>query len=116
MLWAVQGLILFWVGREQKVKFYEYLSFIILPLAFFSLCEDWSNYHNEMLIFINPIFFTTLLVGTSLSVVLSIFHKKNDFAEKNQKELLEIVKVIFSVLLVIVAYFSFYNEMKLYSH
>ena len=114
MLWAVQGLILFWVGRKQKVKFYEYLSFIIFPLAFFSLCEDWSNYHNEMLIFINPIFFTTLLVGTSLSVVLSIFHKKNDFAEKNQKELLEIVKVIFSVLLVIVAYFSFYNEMKLY--
>jgi uncharacterized membrane protein len=42
LLWAGEAALLFWIGRTKQMPFYEKLSYIMMMLAFVSLCHDWS--------------------------------------------------------------------------
>ena len=44
LLWSGLALLLFWIGRKNKVPIYEMLAFPLLVLAFFSLIQDWAVY------------------------------------------------------------------------
>lgn len=43
LLWALEAALLFWIGRTKNVPVYEYLSYPLMILAFFSLLEDWEK-------------------------------------------------------------------------
>lgn len=72
--WAFQALLLFWLGRSQKVMFYENLSYIVMFLATFSLIEDWTRYHEETILF-NTQFLNALLFAAAFGGVI-YFQKK----------------------------------------
>lgn len=71
LLWTAEAALLFWIGRSKKVKPYEYMSYPLMVLAFFSLLQDWGdayggNYlYNEtsqpLSTIFNSTFLTTLL-------------------------------------------------------
>ena len=42
LLWALEGVLLFWIGRTRNVSFYELLSYPLMVLAFMSIIQDWS--------------------------------------------------------------------------
>ncbi|MGH1437873.1 MAG: DUF2339 domain-containing protein [Lewinella sp.] len=42
LLWAGEAALLFWIGRTKQVPVYEWLSYPLMFLAFFSLLQDWS--------------------------------------------------------------------------
>ncbi len=46
LLWVLEAALLFWIGRTKKVSFYEYLSYPLMILAFFSLMEDWEKMYS----------------------------------------------------------------------
>ena len=46
-LWMGELALLFWIGRTQGARPYEYLAYIIFPLAVMSLSEDWDNYQRR---------------------------------------------------------------------
>lgn len=43
LLWAGEAALLFWIGRNQNVSFYEKISYPLMILAFVSIMQDWSN-------------------------------------------------------------------------
>jgi uncharacterized membrane protein len=47
LLWACEAALLFWIGRANRVPFYEKLSYPILFLAFFSIAQDWITRYNH---------------------------------------------------------------------
>ncbi len=46
LLWSGEAALLFWIGRTKKVPVYEWLSYPLMLLAFFSLLQDWSMSYN----------------------------------------------------------------------
>ncbi len=46
LLWVLEAALLFWIGRTKKVSFYEYLSYPLMILAFFSLLQDWETIYS----------------------------------------------------------------------
>ena len=47
LLWAAEAALLFWIGRTKEVTVYEWLSYPLMFLAFFSLLQDWSVSYNS---------------------------------------------------------------------
>lgn len=47
LLWAAEAALLFWIGRTKEVSVYEWLSYPLMFLAFFSLLQDWSMSYNN---------------------------------------------------------------------
>lgn len=43
LTWAAEAALLFWIGRIQRVSFYEWLSYPLMFLAVISQFEDWSD-------------------------------------------------------------------------
>jgi uncharacterized membrane protein len=68
LLWLVEGLALFWIGRVKEIKIYEQISYPITILACLSVIEDWkmgySLYFNDSAVqtsFLNPYFMTSCI-------------------------------------------------------
>jgi uncharacterized membrane protein len=48
LLWVGEAALLFWVGRSKREDMYEYLSYLVMWLAFFSLLHDWGYIFNQI--------------------------------------------------------------------
>jgi hypothetical protein len=81
-IWALEAVLLFWIGRTKRFPVYEILSYPLIGLALLSLLHDWSvlsfmyndyYYYSENEItfspFINVYFLTGILVAATLGVI-----------------------------------------------
>lgn len=124
LLWAGETAFLFWIGRNKGIKFYEYLSYALILLTFFSIVQDWSAIYglhlyndNEISIrpFLNISFLSSLMVSLSFAYVF--------FLNRNKKPLFEnstftswqsIMNILIPSFLILTVYFSIRLEIANY--
>jgi len=83
VLWSIETLILFWIGRTKKVSFYENLSYPLMILSVISLFIDWSNnpqyshkdISERIMPFLNMDFLSSIIVTASYGII-AYFHTK----------------------------------------
>ncbi|HUH26547.1 MAG TPA: DUF2339 domain-containing protein [Flavobacterium sp.] len=115
LLWLALAVLLFWIGRTKQVVIYERISYVLLLLAFFSLVHDWSNYsYSTNHAFFNVTFLTSLLATVGYGYVTYLGRNKTYLLSENQDRLAHLMTIVIPVLLGIVSYFTFRNEINLY--
>jgi uncharacterized membrane protein len=122
LLWTGEAVILFLIGRSQKVPFYEKLSYPILVLAFISLIFDWYNAYplHEIeraqagfTVILNIHFFTSLFFIAGISWIV-----RKDFQSETRPSLFRneanhmVIRQLLWAILVIAAYFTFRLEIQ----
>lgn len=116
MLWIGEALVLFWIGRVKKAIIYEYLSYPLVLLAFFSLIHDWTTGYFDLEIsansnaFLNITFATSLLVTSCLTIILYLFNKYNDELSSWQR----LFGPFLAIILIITTYLAFRFEIGYY--
>ncbi|MGO4919763.1 DUF2339 domain-containing protein [Maribacter spongiicola] len=117
LFWAFEAALLFWIGRTKKVKFYEYLSYILVVLAFLSLTMDWAarysymNTKDEWSLLLNTTFLTSILC-------VAVFGFMNWIQSKFNSEKPSVVQKLMTIgipaLFVGTLFFAFYLEIEQY--
>jgi hypothetical protein len=125
LLWAAEAALLFWIGRTRKVKAYEYMSYPLLVLAFFSLIEDWGdaygvNYlYNEatepLTSILNSTFLTSILLLLAFGFVNWVLQKHDLILANGKKPFIaKVMNFAIPSALVFVLYCTFYLEVEYY--
>lgn len=111
LLWSLEALLLFWLGRTKQIKIYEIISYPLILLSFFSLWQDWTfgRYYHEIKAFINPIFLTALISSISYALI-NYFHFKNPVAVEKRNKKQTILNIALPILFSIAIYFTFAVE------
>ncbi|MFT4602340.1 MAG: putative membrane protein, partial [Arenicella sp.] len=123
LLWGIEALVLFWIGRTKGVRVYEFLSYPVMLIAVGGLVMDWLNFYsyNSSVVesydpLMNLTFLTSLIVCVSLSVIL-YFNQQARFGEKlrtERPELLQGFTALLTIATIAVVYFTFKLELDLY--
>ncbi|HBH24339.1 MAG TPA: hypothetical protein DDY13_13060 [Cytophagales bacterium] len=122
ILWGGEALVLFWVARRQTSDVFERLAYALIFLSIFSLVQDWSEvyfenpFHHvdqELTPFWNLYFATSLFVVIILGAVNYINLNSYPSQKLLKMKLFEIMKYLMPVLLILVVYFAFKNELDL---
>lgn len=120
LLWALEAALLFWIGRTKKVPFYEYLSYVLIPLTTLSLLLDWGSVYttgwlNDNTNDLRP-FFNTMTLTSMLCAFAFGFMNWVHFNHENEKSNLfsKLVSISLPVLLILTVYLSFYLEIEFY--
>ncbi|MFS4467638.1 DUF2339 domain-containing protein [Maribacter sp. 2210JD10-5] len=120
LLWALEAVLLFWIGRTKNVAVYEHLSYPLMGLAFLSLMHDWGLSYNDagfkdeadaVRPFLNITLLTSILTIASYAFVNWI-HTKHPIQRKTI--LSQMMWVGMPALLLVTLYFSFYLEINYY--
>ena len=89
LLWASEAALLFWIGRNKKVPFYENLSYPLMILAFLSLTHDWASsygsYDANFNSLLNIHFLSSLLFTAAFGFILYMNQKTSAETEKAKK-------------------------------
>ncbi|MFC4635574.1 DUF2339 domain-containing protein [Dokdonia ponticola] len=116
LLWAAEAVLLFWIGRAQKITVYEKLSYIVMAIAFFSLVHDWFAAYNSygyaytkvpFTSIFNIHFLTSLLVIAAFGGIQYINSDKKytpAFGKKNG--LTKIISFLIPAALIFISYFA----------
>ena len=114
LFWAMEAGGLFWVGRTKKIRMYEMLSYIVLPLATFSLWTNWiemqehvASIPEKITAFLNTTFLNSLLY---VGIVAGISYINSRYREKAS----ETFDYGINILLFITLYATFYIEIYSY--
>lgn len=114
LFWAMEAGGLFWVGRTKKIRMYEVISYIVLPLATFSLWTNWiemqehvASIPEKITAFLNTTFLNSLLY---VGIVAGISYINSRYREKAS----ETFDYGINILLFIVLYATFYIEIYNY--
>jgi uncharacterized membrane protein len=114
LLWTIEALIVFYIGRTQQRPGYERLAVFITLIAFLSLLQDWSELsrHNY---FFNTTFFTGILVSIGFGAMLYLHRNRKAIYESNSTFMhLEFYNIALPLLFLGTAYFTF--ELELYNY
>lgn len=126
LFWSSEAVLLFYIGRYKAVRFYEWLSYAMILLAIFSLLQDWNHiyfisyYYQEDIYkywnpFLNIYLFTSIFVSASLASIIYIHHKKElRLEEKSKHGVYRVAEYVLPVLLFIITYCTFSNEISTY--
>lgn len=124
LLWAFEAALLFWIGRTKSVPVYEKLSYILMFLAFYSICHDWAttayNYYPDqpgtrVTPFLNIYFLTSALFVASFVFINSLNANRKYVAfQFSQKAFNSIIAFSIPAILLIVLYNSFRLEISSY--
>ena len=123
LFWSAEAVLLFVVGRYKNVLFYEWLAYIMTVLATFSLLHDWGKtYYSysalyaggwEYSPFFNIHLFTSLFFIGAIGTIIYVHHKKDrTIADDAGMAIRSMAEYILPVLLFIITYFSFHNEIS----
>ncbi len=123
MLWGLEAVLLFSIGRIKSQKTYELLSYPLMIIAFFSLTHDWI----EQIGYYDPLdpetrltpvfnihFLTTLMVALSFGAINYLRSMKNWESPITHKQLNNIFAFLSPALLIVTSFFLFKNEISLY--
>ena len=124
LLWALEAVLLFWIGRTKKVPTYEYLSYPLMILAFFSLTQDWSESYStyyysadtqRFIPLFNTAFLTSLLFLIAFGGINWINNKFQHISPEGKKGVFsKIMSFAIPGVLLLVLYCSFYLEIEYY--
>ncbi|MEM9545614.1 MAG: DUF2339 domain-containing protein [Bacteroidota bacterium] len=129
IMWSLEAVVLFLIGRSKNVSFYEYMSYAVLSIAILSLIQDWNDgYYSlqsirfiedlseiQLTPFLNTHFLTSIIACISLGAINWI-HGKPEWRSQStlKKGILEILDYAFPVVLILSAYFTFRLEILHY--
>jgi len=123
LLWSIEALVLFWIGRTKNVTIYEYLSYPVMAIAFGGLVMDWSYFYqyNSSVVenyqpFMNVTFLTSIIFCLSFGAIMFINIKK-EFGERlrvDRPGLIQGMTSVLTIVLIAVVYFTFRLEIDLY--
>ena len=124
LLWALECVILFWIGRTKNIIFYEKLAYSLFILAFLSIIHDWSTLYNvydpvhpetRITPIFNQIFLTSLIVVISF-VYINFLNQDKKYISPldNAKGLLRVISFIIPSIMILTLYFSFSTEIATY--
>lgn len=127
-IWALEAVLLFWIGRSKKFPVYEVLSYPLIGLAMLSLLHDWSElsflyndyyyYTNNDITFtpfLNVYFLTGILVAFMFAATSWLSSKTN--YEKPHTWLDNITPAMAFILpagFILILYISIQKEISLY--
>jgi uncharacterized membrane protein len=124
LLWAVEAVLLFWIGRIKNVPIYEKLSYVLMFLAFFSIVQDWSTlYHNyypehpetKLTPIFNINFLSSLLFITAFIFINYWNNKRKLFSPLFKLKFVNfIINYSIPAILLIALYYSFRLEISNY--
>ncbi|MGB8193880.1 MAG: DUF2339 domain-containing protein, partial [Chitinophagaceae bacterium] len=122
LLWTVEAVAVFFIGRTQQRDSYEKLGVILIILSFFSLLQDWSDYNYFTIFlkgvnlsstpFLNIMFFTGLLVAGAHGAILYLHHRKKRSAQAASGLHVEFYNYALPCLFLAIVYFSFQFELN----
>ncbi len=110
LFWLAESAVLFWIGRTQKVRFYEIFSYPLLGFAILSLISGWGEYYDilhEFKLLLNVDFLISAMFILILSGMLIIAKKTKENGFNNYSGVL--TGVLFTIL-----YFAFFLEINSY--
>ena len=122
LVWAMESVLLFWIGRTKGFPVYEKLSYPLIGLAFFSLLHDWyvnypSFYYytfdgdDPFRLFLNVQFATSMLTGASFACIFVLSKRAPGAGVPDMGSVRQtFLAVGLPVLTLIVIYFGFYKE------
>ncbi len=127
LLWAMEALMVFIIGRTQGRPGYEKLASVLTVLAFVSLLDDWSGHPGlnwfmesgteQPSAFFNIIFFTGLFAAASQGIILYFHHwKKFQRPESTDIIFQSFYETILAALLIGTTYVVFLLEIQSYFH
>ncbi len=124
LLWAAEAALLFWIGKTKNVKAYEYMSYPLMFLAFFSLIQDWSDGYTSNYFYSESIRQTTIFNSTFLTSILFLVafgfinwvQNKHSVVLASGKKSFISKLITFSIpsILLFVLYSAFYLELEYY--
>ncbi|MEM7485333.1 MAG: DUF2339 domain-containing protein [Bacteroidota bacterium] len=120
LLWMLEALLLFWIGRTKNVPVYEHLSYPLMLLGFFSLTQDWmlsyfDNWFGEEKVAFKSVLNITFLTSIITSLSFGFINWLNSKYQIKKKTVVSIIMSIgIPALLIITLYFSFYLEIVYY--
>jgi uncharacterized membrane protein len=125
LLWSIEAALLFSIGRYKVVRFYEWIGFVMIALAVTSLFQDWSkvyfpynvygdyDVYKYWVPFTNIHLLTSLIVIGAMGSVIFVHHKKSLSSEEYSKySIYRLSEIVLPVLLFIVTYYAFSNEIS----
>lgn len=121
MVWSIGALLLYWIGRTQKVSFYEKLSYALIVLSLFSMFNDWAEAltYREALRYWDPVinitFLTSALYLLSLTGMLILAYRKKYLYDPVANSAVTLIANYgMIVILIVMTYSVFYREIYHY--
>lgn len=123
ILWSLEALLLFSIGRIKSLATYEKLSYPLMLVAFFSLLHDWGmqiNYYDpldaatRLTPLFNIQFLTSLIVSTALGVITYIKFSNKWEAPDVGTAIKNISSFVVPTLFLIALFGTFQNEIGVY--
>lgn len=122
LLWAGEAALLFWIGRTKGVPFYEYISYGLMFLAFFSILHDWTTCYSlyvpdkpetRLIPLLNINFLSSLLFIVSFGFI-NLLNRNTKYPSPftTRNELLSLVSFSITAYLLFVLYFSLKMEIS----
>lgn len=122
LLWAGEAAVLFWIGRTKGVPFYEFISYVLMFLAFFSILHDWTTCYSlyvpdkpetRLIPVLNINFLTSLLFIASFGFI-NLLNRNTKYPSPftTRNELYSLVSFSITAYLLFVIYFSFKMEIS----
>jgi len=116
LLWAVEGALLFWIGRTKNVAIFEKLSYLLMLLAFFSISQDWISAYNHYVpekpeTRVTPLFNVNFLSSVLFIIAFGVinlvnYNKKYTSAFISEKELSKVISFSLTAILLFTMYFA----------
>jgi len=123
IMWSLEAVVLFLIGRSKQVAFYEYMSLALIGVAGLSLMHDWGvgyitissvelyqfDVEKKPLNFLfNTVFLTSLISCISLGLIFWA-HNNSPWKEasKIRKSIIRILDYIIPIALILTIYFTF---------
>jgi hypothetical protein len=124
LLWMAEAALLFWIGRSKQVKAYEYMSYPLMILAFFSLTHDWGNSYNSgyysddytpLRTILNSTFLTGILFLVAFGFINWVQNKYVLVSANGKKSVISKI-MVFTIpsILLFVLFSTFYMELEYY--
>jgi len=123
IIWVAEAVLLFWIGRTKQVPVYEYISYVLVFLAFGSLLLDWEEmlrYYNSSiqtreLFLLNKTFLTAVIFVLGMGYVSYLLQNKKYAAPLN-KELMQVINYGIPLIVLFVVFNAFRVEISNYWH
>lgn len=119
LLWVGEAALLFWIARSKKESIYEFLSYPLMILAFFSLLQDWGQVYDQFnnrnaSIHLKPLVnikFLSSLFFVAVFGFINWMNQKTEYPEKllNKKFFLQLISFVIPIIFL----FSLYNTFRI---
>ncbi|PKL81100.1 MAG: DUF2339 domain-containing protein [Ignavibacteriae bacterium HGW-Ignavibacteriae-4] len=122
IFWAGEAVMLFWIGQNKGLKFYNRAGALLIILATISITLDWGHFSNfgrgysesQVSFLFNIYFLTSILYAVSLALIVYITSgKAKEGTAKNGIMNLSLYNIL-PILLVFTLYYIFYLEIQVF--